>query len=86
MTAGCHHVPERRDPDDLLHGLENGDSFCGGETPEKHRPFRELFDFRTGGEGAAKEIVHFHLATAHFASWKMIPIVCRWPERIRLTP
>jgi len=22
----------------------------------------------------------------HRASWKMIPTVCRWPDRIRLTP
>jgi hypothetical protein len=86
MATGRHHVPERRDRGDLLHGLENGNSFRGGEAPEKHRPFRELFDFRSVGEGAVKEVVHFKLATAHFASWKMIPIVCRRPEWIRLTP
>jgi hypothetical protein len=26
------------------------------------------------------------LPQTHFASWKMIPSVWRWPERTRLTP
>ena len=66
-------------------------SIYGGITAQRpaHEPGPPLSRLSTGNRPAAEQLPlagSCFCGPGHFASWKMMPTVCRCPERMRLTP
>jgi hypothetical protein len=57
-------------------------------TGQEATTFDERFFFRMDSiaAGEAGQLTPPSSTLAHWASWKMMPRVWRWPERSRLTP